>query len=284
MSTKHVIERIKIARKINKLTQKQMAEKLGVSDTTYKKIELGQQNIEISRLTKIADILNLDLTELFAEVPSKVITFVNQKGGTGKSTLSVITATNLKERHPEKRIAILDLDFQSSSEFVHKISENPLVEVFRVDIHESTSPVVDFLNTLKKVKKECEYVIIDTAGSVVLAQFISAVLSETNLAVVPLELTDLTVHGTLPTITLIEDAASRRKEQSKTFKALAVANKMKANVSELKYRKDLKLGDHIEMMDAYLTSKVTYGRDLSLDRALTNKEVEAFINEIESWV
>jgi transcriptional regulator with XRE-family HTH domain len=66
-------EKIRILRKEKNWTQEEMAEKLGMSILGYAKVERGetdyQSNMEnyLSKLAKIADVLNVDLEELMAQ-------------------------------------------------------------------------------------------------------------------------------------------------------------------------------------------------------------------------
>lgn len=57
-------ERICLARKLNHLSQEEMAEKLNISPSGYARIERGEVRISIERLEQISQILNVDLYEL----------------------------------------------------------------------------------------------------------------------------------------------------------------------------------------------------------------------------
>lgn len=57
-------EKIKIMREMNKWTQEQVAEKLGMSTTGYAKIERGETNISVEKLKQIAQIFNINITQL----------------------------------------------------------------------------------------------------------------------------------------------------------------------------------------------------------------------------
>ena len=57
-------ERIRELREDNDLRQEQLAEMLGIRQTTYSKYELGKINIPIDMLIKIADFYHVSLDYL----------------------------------------------------------------------------------------------------------------------------------------------------------------------------------------------------------------------------
>ena len=56
---------IKIIRTIKKMTQAQLAEKIGVHEKYIGVIEAGRQNITLKTLNKISNALNSDIKEFF---------------------------------------------------------------------------------------------------------------------------------------------------------------------------------------------------------------------------
>ena len=60
-----VHEKIRLIRETKGLTQEQLAEKLKMSPSAYGDIERGDSDIKLSRLEKIAESLDVKLSELF---------------------------------------------------------------------------------------------------------------------------------------------------------------------------------------------------------------------------
>ena len=56
---------IKIARAIKNITQSQLAENIGVHEKYIGIIETGKQNITLKTLNKIANSLDMDITNMF---------------------------------------------------------------------------------------------------------------------------------------------------------------------------------------------------------------------------
>ena len=59
-----VNEKIRLIREAKNLTQEQVAEKLGVSQSAYGDIERGEIDPKLSKLKKIAEIFEIELSEL----------------------------------------------------------------------------------------------------------------------------------------------------------------------------------------------------------------------------
>lgn len=71
-------DKIRSVRNQNKLTQEQVAEKLGISTNGYSKIEKGQTKLSIERLQEIANIFDIDIIELINSDEKKVYVQFNE--------------------------------------------------------------------------------------------------------------------------------------------------------------------------------------------------------------
>lgn len=62
-----ILKRIKLiqARNFKKITQKEMAEKLNITETSYQRIEYGTQNPKLETSLKISEILGKSVNKLF---------------------------------------------------------------------------------------------------------------------------------------------------------------------------------------------------------------------------
>lgn len=59
------------------ITQADMAEKLGLSETGYAKVERGETKLDVDRLHKIADILEINIAELIPFGDSSIVVYNN---------------------------------------------------------------------------------------------------------------------------------------------------------------------------------------------------------------
>ena len=78
---KIVGHRLQMLRMEKNLTQEQMGEKLNLSTSAYCKIEYGETDLTLTRLNKIAEVLNMSALELFNKIDGNV--YVNNSGTIG---------------------------------------------------------------------------------------------------------------------------------------------------------------------------------------------------------
>jgi transcriptional regulator with XRE-family HTH domain len=71
-----VHEKIRLVRQAKGFTQEEFAEKLGLSPNAYGDIERGDSDPKLSKLQKIADILEMDLSELL-DLSDKAVLNIN---------------------------------------------------------------------------------------------------------------------------------------------------------------------------------------------------------------
>ena len=69
---KIVGQRLQLLRMEKNLTQEQMGEQLNLSTSAYCKIEYGETDLTLSRLNKIANILNMSAAELFSKIDGNI--------------------------------------------------------------------------------------------------------------------------------------------------------------------------------------------------------------------
>lgn len=94
---KIVGHRLQMLRMEKNLTQEQMGDKLNLSTSAYCKIEYGETDLTLTRLNKIADVLNMSALELFNKIDGNV--YVNNSGtiGTNIGVAKDCSTVNIKE-------------------------------------------------------------------------------------------------------------------------------------------------------------------------------------------
>ncbi|MBE9601489.1 helix-turn-helix transcriptional regulator [Pedobacter sp. MC2016-24] len=68
MKSQALVLKIKILRKQHRISQATIAEKLGIAQNAFSKIELGKSDLTVARLYKIAEILKFDLLEVLRSI------------------------------------------------------------------------------------------------------------------------------------------------------------------------------------------------------------------------
>ena len=79
--------RIKELRKANKLTHKELAEKLGIATRTLQLWESGKNLSFIPKMSKLADIFGVSITDLFDLPGPKGMDKIKESGGLKKITI-----------------------------------------------------------------------------------------------------------------------------------------------------------------------------------------------------
>jgi transcriptional regulator with XRE-family HTH domain len=93
-----VNDKIRLIREAKGLTQEQVAEELGVSSSAYGDIERGDNDPKLSKLQKIAEILEIKLSELvdLSEKGALIISF-NKQGKNGKNNVYISSSITERE-------------------------------------------------------------------------------------------------------------------------------------------------------------------------------------------
>jgi transcriptional regulator with XRE-family HTH domain len=100
-----VNEKIRFIRETKGLSQEQLAEKLDMSPSAYGDIERGSSDVKLSRLEKIADSLEIKLSELFELNEKGSLNIINSLNSDNQGKIYIgSSAAEL-----EKQLAIIEL-------------------------------------------------------------------------------------------------------------------------------------------------------------------------------
>lgn len=282
MDNKNIIKNIKRLRAGLSLNQTDLAERTGISKPTIQRIEQGSTTADITQLNKIAEALNTDITALL-QVNTDVLSVVNQKGGVGKSTLCSLIAVQIKAKFPDKKVVIIDTDYQASTKKLDK--GDSIVDVITFDVNESTNPILEFVDLVEKLKKQYDLVVVDTAGSFILQNFTSTIVECSSVVLIPIEVSEMSITGSMITIPVVIAAQQRRN--AKGFKSISsiVVNKAKKTTLEQKEIKKMKNLGGISIMEVKISDRIRYSRELSLSKPLVDPsdekdELNLFIDEL----
>ncbi len=165
---------------------------------------------------------------------TKVIGFINQKGGVGKTTILALLATYIHENYDENIIAI-DLDYPQHSLNERRIADISLLQNDSDDKDSlnnlakdpfpiQTLKIEEIGDTLSEMKKSENYLIfVDLAGTLNQKSYLN-LIKDLDFAVIPLSASYLDFQATIPIIEIIS------KNSPKT-KIIIVWNKIKTSES-----------------------------------------------------
>lgn len=121
----------------------------------------------------------------------KTISLMNQKGGMGKTTVTMQLAAALSRRH---RVLVVDVDPQQSTVWWAENAERHLPFDFAGSQHPSV------LSRLSHLDHEYDFVIVDTPGSLEDTRTLEIVVDASDFVIVPLAPEPLAVEPTMRTI------------------------------------------------------------------------------------
>jgi len=131
-----------------------------------------------------------------SEHPMRIVAVANQKGGSGKTTVTMQLGAALSRRH---RVLVVDVDRQQSTVWWAENVQDRLP----FDFAGNQSPKV--LTGLRDLRVEYDFVLVDTPGSLEDTPVLETVLDAADYVVVPCPPEALAVEPTLRTISrLIE--------------------------------------------------------------------------------
>ena len=99
----NVNEKIRIMREVRNWTQEEMAEKLGMSHNGYAKIERGETKLYLEKLNQIAQIFNINLSDLVSDNDKTVFFFLNETHDQTSANYYGSDASSRIERPPPRR-------------------------------------------------------------------------------------------------------------------------------------------------------------------------------------
>lgn len=124
-----------------------------------------------------------------------IISFVNQKGGVGKSTTAINLAASLKRKN--HNLVLIDADPQGSVVQWHAVENNNAFEILH-----HPEPLDKF--DIKELAADYDYVVIDAPPAI--GQIAKSILEVSDLVIVPLSPSSLDIWSGWGTLEMIEEA------------------------------------------------------------------------------
>ena len=132
-----------------------------------------------------------------------IITFANQKGGVGKTTLAIAFA-NYLSLFTDKKVNVIDFDFQRS--FYRQWSEDkglPGDYLYEVEkISEENIHLTQNEKVLSQLKASGEIFLFDTAGNI--QNNYTQVLQYSDVVIIPFEYSNVTMMSTVLFLNLLQ--------------------------------------------------------------------------------
>ena len=204
----------------------------------------------------------------------KIITFANQKGGSGKTTLSVNLAVLWS--NSQYKVAVIDADTQKSLTYWHDArkkyygNDDTGIDVYPY----STSTIIE---DVKIIKRKYNFVVIDSPPSITYDTI--QVLRSVDKVFVPVQPSPVDLLATIPFLNLVRQ--ERKKSTIILNRVLPRANLTEAMILRLRYA-------GAKIARSRISSKVIFAETYAVGRGVidisvtsdASKEIIKLGNEI----
>lgn len=116
-----VHEKIKRVRQANGWTQEYLAEKLEMSVNGYGDIERGDSDIKISKLERIAELLGVELAELFDTNEKNVFYLAGTKNNQSHWSVGVLSQESLILKHELEKQQLINAQQNKEIELLKEV-------------------------------------------------------------------------------------------------------------------------------------------------------------------
>lgn len=203
---------------------------------------------------------------------TKIIAFINQKGGCGKTTLSINVGAALVHRHA-KKIAIIDGDSQgSATKWAGNVPEN---DEFPCTVLSLAKAGGLAHREIKKLIGLYDYIIVDCPPNTE-AQFNASVLLVADLAIVPFNPSPLDLRAIEEFKPLIE-AASVNNEKLKT---VAIVNRTDNRKISASVERHFKNNENFRLLNTRIKSRPIYCETELVGASVYTSNIAQAKNEI----
>ena len=172
-----------------------------------------------------------------------IISFVNQKGGVGKTTSAINIAASLKRRN--YKIGFVDADPQGSATHWHAVEDNNAFEVLHHPEPISKSEITE-------LSQNYDYLVIDAPPA--FGDITKSILAVTDLSIIPLSPSSLDIWSCRGTLEMVDEA---REENPDLDVKLLINRKIPGTRVGREARDSLGVFD-MEILGSELCQRVAY--------------------------
>lgn len=158
---------------------------------------------------------------------AKIISFMNRKGGVGKSTLCGLIASSLQFRKKIK-LLLIDADEQLTL-YEERLEEDQNVKSYDIipfswePLDKKDSPIERFCKLIQENEKKYDVILIDTPGKLE-GQGTPSVIAVSDIVIVPIVASRKAIKSTLSFLRAIPPIAEKKRAQGFNLKLFGVVN------------------------------------------------------------
>ena len=197
-----------------------------------------------------------------------IISFVNQKGGVGKTTSAINFAASLKRRN--FKIGFIDADPQGSATQWHAVEGNKAFEVMH-----RPQPIPG--DELKELAQDYDYLVIDAPPAN--SDITKSILAITDLSIIPLSPSSLDIWSCKGTLEMVDAA----REQNPDLDARLLINRKIPGTRLGREARDSLAVFNMDILDTELCQRVAYIEAMTSGVSVMQYEPDSkAANEVES--
>lgn len=172
-----------------------------------------------------------------------IISFVNQKGGVGKTTSAINVAASLKRRN--YKIGFIDADPQGSATQWHSVEDNTAFEIMH-------HPEPISRGEINELSQDYDFLVIDAPPAI--GDITKSILAVTDLSIIPLSPSSLDIWSCKGTLEMVDEA---RQENPDLDVKLLINRKIPGTRVGREARDSLAVFD-MDILDTEMCQRVAY--------------------------
>jgi len=172
-----------------------------------------------------------------------IISFVNQKGGVGKTTSAINVAASLKRRN--YKIGFIDADPQGSATQWHSVEDNTAFEIMH-------HPEPISRGEINELSQDFDFLVIDAPPAI--GDITKSILEVTDLSIIPLSPSSLDIWSCKGTLEMVDEA---RQENPDLDVKLLINRKIPGTRVGREARDSLAVFD-MDVLDTEMCQRVAY--------------------------
>jgi chromosome partitioning protein len=207
---------------------------------------------------------------------AKVISFASQKGGVGKSTLLLLTASAL-HRRTNKKVLVIDCDPQKSIKDIYN-QELQKEEAFDVVSFnwKQPKPEVNFDKTIALAENKYDVIFLDIPGKLEGKEIYFSILVS-DIVIVPIVASALDIAATVKFLQTLPKVIEMKEEQGYALEVYGVVNKKDQTIEHQRLKELSGIGG-LELFYSPISNLVRYKRGISTSRDIVSPEISDEFN------